>query len=51
VIRFREKVRRTAIDAPIGWLHQQVLKADAERRLREKKRAREKKWKAKRGLL
>jgi hypothetical protein len=47
VIRFREKERRTAIDAPIGWLYFQVVKADAERRVREKHRTR----KAKRGLL
>lgn len=47
VIRFREKGRRTAIDAPIAWLYQQAMKAEAERRAREKAR----KKKAKRGLL
>ena len=47
VIRFREKGRRTAIDAPIGWLFFQCVKHDAERKMRE----RAKKKKAKRGLL
>ena len=47
VIRFREKGRRTAIDAPLGWLYFQAVKADAERRGREKA----KRKKAKRGLL
>jgi hypothetical protein len=51
VVRFREKGRRTAIDAPIGWLYFQAVKADAERKLREKKRARDKKWRTKQGLL
>jgi hypothetical protein len=51
VVRFKEKGRRFAVDAPIRWLYQQVLTADAERKMGEKKRAKDKKWKAKRGLL
>jgi len=38
VIRFREKGRRHGIDAPIRWLYFQVLKADDERKAREKAR-------------
>jgi hypothetical protein len=51
VVRFKEKGRRFAVDAPLRWLYQQVLTADAERKVREKKRARDRKFKAKRGLL
>lgn len=47
VIRFREKGRKSAIDAPITWLYFQAIKADAERKAREKKKNR----KVKRGLL
>lgn len=50
VIRFREKGRRTAIDAPLGWLYYQALKADGERKLRERQRAKQAR-KANRGLL
>ncbi|HEU5463459.1 MAG TPA: hypothetical protein VFV82_04970 [Candidatus Binatia bacterium] len=51
VVRFREKGRRTAIDAPIGWLYYQALKAEAERRARKKAQEKARKKKAKRGLL
>lgn len=51
VIRFREKGRRHRIDASVSWLYFQVVKADAERKLRERKKQREEKRKAKRGLL
>ena len=47
MVIFREKGRKTAVEAPVSWLYWQTLKAEAERRAREKAKAK----KAKRGLL
>lgn len=51
VIRFREKGRRARIDALVSWLYFQAVKADADRRLRERRKAKIKKRLERRGLL